>query len=71
MSPAEGTDHIDDPIHIPERHPVHPPVQFFKSFSELHTIHPVVFTVPVIKHIQDGSAISITVVWRIVRHIAF
>ena len=36
MLPAEGTDGIHDPIHLPEGHTVHPLVQILKS--SLHGI---------------------------------
>ena len=36
MLPTEGTDHINDPIHLAEWHAVHPLVQILKS--SLHGI---------------------------------
>ena len=69
MSPAEGADHINDPIHLPEGHPVHLQVQIGKGCFDLSIIQPITFTVSVVQHIQDGVAVTITVVGWVIRHI--
>jgi len=69
MLPAEGADYINDPIHLPEGHPVHLLVQIGKGSFDLSIIQPVAFAVSIVQHIQDRVAVAVTVVWWMIRHI--
>jgi len=69
MLPAEGADHINDPIHLPEGHIMHLLVQIGKGCFDFSIVQPVAFTVPVVQHIQDRVAVAVTVVWWMIRHI--
>ena len=69
MLPAEGADHIDDPIYLPEGHPVHLLVQIGKGSLDLSIVQPVTLTISVVQHIQDRVAVAVTVVWWMIRHI--
>ena len=69
MLPAEGADHINDPIHLPEGHSVHPLVQIGKGCFDLSVVQPVAFAVSVVQHIQDRMAVTIAIVWWMIRHI--
>lgn len=70
MFPAEGTDGIDDLIHLSEGHTMHPLVQILKS--SLHRIGVGVIALMVIgkEHLQDGVGI-IAEAGQVLRHMAF
>ena len=69
MLPAEGADHINDPIHLTEGHSVHLLVQIDKGIFDLSVVQPVAFAVSVVQHIQDRVAVAVTVVWWMICHI--
>ena len=69
MLPAESADYINDPIHLPEGHSVHPLVQIGKGCFNLSVVQPVALTVSEVQHIQDRVAVAVTVVWWMIRHI--
>ena len=68
--PAEGTDSIDDPIHFPEGHTVHPLVQILKGCLHRISVGVVAFMVIGEEHLQDGIGITAVVGW-VLRYVAF
>ena len=68
MLPAEGADHINDPIHLPEGHTMHLLVQIGKGCFDLSIIQSVAFAVSVVQHIQDGMAVTIAIIGRMICH---
>lgn len=70
MLPAEGTDGIDDLIHLSEGHTMHPLVQILKS--SLHRIGVGVIALMVIgkEHLQNGMGIAAIIGW-VLRQMAF
>ena len=70
MLPAEGTDGIDDPIHLPEGHTVHSLVQILKGSLDCIGGSIIALMVIGIKHLYDGMRI-VAVVRRILCRMAF
>ena len=71
MLPAEGTDSIDDAIHVPEGNAVHMAVEVIKDCFDFLRVHAVILIVAGIEHFQNGLCVSITIVWWMLRNISF
>ena len=67
--PAEPTDRIDDPIHIPQLHTVHQLVQFMEIIFDLGIIQAVTFAVSFVQH--SKYRISVTEVGLVIRDDSF
>lgn len=70
MLPSEGTDSIHHPLHLPERHTMHPLVQILKGSFHGIGIGVIAFMVIDVEHLQDGVGITAVVGW-ILCHMAF
>ena len=57
MIPAEGTYGVDDPVHVPQLHAVHLPVEFVKVFLDRAIVHPVGFSVSFVEQCQYRVAV--------------
>jgi len=68
--PAQGTNGIHDPIHLPEGHTVHPLVQILKGCLHGIRVGVVAFVVIGEEHLQDGIGIA-AVIGRVLCHMAF
>ena len=63
MLPAEGTDGIYDPIHLPEGHTVHSLIQILKGCLYSIRVGIVAFVVIDEEHLQNGVGIAAVVGW--------
>lgn len=70
MLPAESADGIHDPIHLPERHTMHPMVQSLKGCLHGIGVGIITFMVTGEKHLQDRVGIAVTVVGWVLCHMA-
>ena len=61
MLPAEGTDGIHDPIHLPQGHTVHPLVQIIKGGFHGMGVCVIALVVVAEEHLQDGIGIAAVV----------
>ena len=55
---AQGTDWVDDFIHLLERHAVHQRIEVIEVLLQLSVIHEVGFCVGFVEHGQDGVSVS-------------
>ena len=69
MITAEGTDRIDNLIHLPERHPIHLLVQLIEVCFNLLVVIGTVFVVAFIEHSQNRF--TITVVGWVLLNVGF
>ena len=58
MIPAEFTDRVNDLIHLPERHPIHLPVELVEVRTDLFVVIGIVFVVALVEHGEDRLAIA-------------
>lgn len=61
--PEDGTDRIENLIHLPQVHAVHRPVQFAEVFLNSVVVHSVDLAVGFVEKLQNGFAA--VKVWRV------
>ena len=62
MLPTEGTDGIDDTVHVRDRYILHVAVKFSESCFDLLRIQLVVLAIGIPEHLQNGMDIALAVV---------
>ena len=58
MIPAEGTDRVNDPVHLPQGHTIHSLIQCVEICFDFIVVHGIGFAVCLVKKAKDGIRIS-------------